>query len=278
MAIELFLKGKKSRSPAPSAESQRLTHDFRSVKNAEDCIRVMQSTGLMSRTGVSDESASVILQICNNLRKDGMELEPNLVGRAAVSAMSDNVTAGRAAVMFSRKDTDFTRLVEQADRSRDEGNYPGAQYHYWRALQLYPSHPAYIVQYAHCLKERGLIEDAFVNYVDAFRFGALAVDVQQHAEFTAERSGHGDVGHLFHASPAQSGDTEARQRELTTRDIKTGVLAFHLEEASVARVAAYLCKYGTREALMSALVQEARFLSAHRDLLLLLKETAGEIR
>ncbi|PYE16587.1 hypothetical protein C7410_12928 [Paraburkholderia silvatlantica] len=176
--------------------------------------------------------------------------------------------------MFSRKDTDFARFVEQADRSRDAGNYPEAQYNYWRALQLYPSHPAYIVQYAHCLKETGLMEDAFVNYVDAFRFGAHAVDVQQHAEFTAGRSGHGDVGHLFLANSS----TDARQHELTIRDIKTGVLAFHLEEPSVTRVAAYLCKYATREALMSALAQEARFLSAHRDLLLLLKETAGEIQ
>ncbi|HVT34626.1 MAG TPA: hypothetical protein VHE37_03535, partial [Nevskiaceae bacterium] len=50
-------------------------------------------------------------------------------------------------------DPEFRDFVRRADAARDLANFNEAEYFYYRALQLYPLHGGYMVQYAHMLKD-----------------------------------------------------------------------------------------------------------------------------
>lgn len=93
------------------------------------------------------------------------------------------------------RDQRFCELVANADRFRDKSAWADAEYNYWRALQLYPYHSGYRIQYAHMLKERQKFADAELHYRSAWALGFPIDEIREHLSFVALRNGH-PVGHL----------------------------------------------------------------------------------
>lgn len=85
-------------------------------------------------------------------------------------------------------DLEFIKLAAQADAARDVRHWGEAEFHYWRALELYPFHSGYRVQYAHVIKEQGKIDWAEVHYRSALAEGAEADLVEEHLQFVARRN------------------------------------------------------------------------------------------
>jgi hypothetical protein len=87
-------------------------------------------------------------------------------------------------------DPDFLGYVGTADRRRDQLSWAEAEYQYFIALQLYPSHSGYVTQYAHCLKEQDKLLDAELCYRSALALGEAPADLWQHIEFVCARQGY----------------------------------------------------------------------------------------
>jgi len=88
------------------------------------------------------------------------------------------------------QDSDFQALITKADRARDLESWRAAEGHYRAAIALYPCHFGYMVQYAHCLKERGKFAAAEIYYRSARALGAPSSDVYEHFAFAAARQGY----------------------------------------------------------------------------------------
>jgi tetratricopeptide (TPR) repeat protein len=86
-------------------------------------------------------------------------------------------------------DGDFLGHAGRADRLRDIRRWEAAEYHYWRAIRLYPLHHGYIVQYAHMLKEQGKLPDAEYQYRNALALGAPVEDTAAHLRAVCARLG-----------------------------------------------------------------------------------------
>ena len=85
-------------------------------------------------------------------------------------------------------DPTFQALAAQADAARDAGHWGEAEYYYWRALELYPFHSGYRIQYAHVIKEQGKFDWAEVHYRSALAEGADAEQIKEHLLFVARRN------------------------------------------------------------------------------------------
>ena len=85
-------------------------------------------------------------------------------------------------------DPEFQTLAAQGDAARDLGRWGEAEYYYWRALELYPFHSGYRIQYAHVIKEQGKLDWAEVHYRSALAEGAEEELVREHLLFVATRN------------------------------------------------------------------------------------------
>lgn len=85
-------------------------------------------------------------------------------------------------------DPEFQTLAAQADAARDLSRWGEAEYFYWRALELYPFHSGYRIQYAHVIKEQGKLDWAEVHYRSALAEGAEEELVGEHLLFVARRN------------------------------------------------------------------------------------------
>jgi hypothetical protein len=133
------------------------------------------------------------------ITKISKKMKPPLEGRKRVSngtraegAENDSLTRGALIALqaaAAAEDTQFRSLIAEGDKARDARDWPQAEYSYWRALQLYPYHQGYRVQYAHMLKERHDFIGAELHYRSALALGMPVEDIKQHLEFTAGRNG-----------------------------------------------------------------------------------------
>lgn len=271
------VKRKRSGNQTPLPEIQRLAEIFRSVRSTDDCLALLAQKDLLDDAGLDASRYELLQSICTAMRKQGLGLEPNLLGRAAAEAILDRRLAGKASNVFGAADTDVQNYIDAADAARDRGDFSSAEFDYWRALQLFPSHAGYLVQYGHCLKERGQHADALVMYLDAHFFGAPKQDVAPHALHVAGAIGkYASVNKILEGdvqSDSGTGQSASMEQALTSRDVRTLIQLIHLRTPSLEEVAHCMCDYASRRALVLALLEKAEFARAHRDLLRMLAET-----
>lgn len=105
------------------------------------------------------------------------------------AAATGRIAAIRLTLAAANHHVDFQALTHEADLLRDQGRSPEAEYKYWQALQLFPLHPGYRVQYAHMLKEQQKYLDAYLQYSFALGAGAPTHDVSEHLLFAAGHAG-----------------------------------------------------------------------------------------
>src|SRR5579863_4920322 len=111
------------------------------------------------------------------------------IARKVLSIVESRREACLSTLHISLVDKEYQDLIKQADGLRDTRRWAEAEFAYWTALQIYPLHRGFIVQYAHCLKEQGKYLDAEANYRTAFALGEVSDDVRSHIEFVARKRG-----------------------------------------------------------------------------------------
>ena len=159
-------------------ENLNLDEAFLSVESINQCVELFHHYKLIGNNDLDIEKIDFLMNLCGRLRKKGLGLEPNIIGRAVAWIVLDRDLAGSVSIRFAKTDTDFHRLTIEADTARDRGDFADAQYFYWQALQLFPFHSNIRVQYAHSLKEQGLMAQALPEYIDAYYFGASKEHVE----------------------------------------------------------------------------------------------------
>jgi tetratricopeptide (TPR) repeat protein len=162
----------------------------------------------------------------------------------------------------SAGDSEFAALVRTADAHRDRREWNPAEDAYWRALNLYPYHFGYRVQYAHMLKEQQKFVDAEVHYRSALAFGASATDVEEHLSYVSRRQGipFKPAGVVGLSSPQA-----ALERTPNIVDIELfSFLFFHETNVDIAEAALLLRKCETCRDVAIALAKSPRFESKSR--------------
>src|SRR5690606_17881980 len=154
--------------------------------------------------------------------------------------------------------------------------FPSAEYSYWLALQLFPNHPGFLVQYAHALKEQGKTLDALIRYLDAFFLGANRSDVQPHAIHTAESTGFRSavLPVLQRSTPGMvPNESSDAPLGIVSTDVMAATKLMHKRTPSKRELVSYMCEAATWPELMLSLMKEKVFSSTHRKLLRLIHET-----
>lgn len=168
-------------------QDRPLSQAFETVRTVEQCVDQLESLNFLSTGRLTAEDVMELERACTEMRTRGMALEPNLLSRAIVRCIPDPRSSGVLSVKLANFDTDWRELVSQADIARNDYAFSDAEYHYWRALDLYPAHHGILLQYAHTLKEQTKWEDALVHYIDTITAGGPRPAVEEHANFVAAR-------------------------------------------------------------------------------------------
>ncbi|KAB7648370.1 hypothetical protein [Polymorphobacter fuscus] len=160
-------------------------------------------------------------------------------------------------------DSEFQTLAASADSARDARRWADAEYHYWRALELYPFHSGYRIQYAHVIKEQGKLDWAEVHYRSAVAEGAQSSLVDEHLLFVAQRNG---------ATFARDSklDLEVAQFEAppTFHDIQTlAWLFWHHSEINAHDALAVLRACASNRDVALAMIRHPRFVEHNRSFL-----------
>jgi tetratricopeptide (TPR) repeat protein len=116
-------------------------------------------------------------------------LEVANAARLMASSIKDPRQLRRIVAGLADIDDEFCLTIQTADAARDNRNWGEAEFHYWRALELFPDHAGYRVQYAHVLKEGGKFLDAEVHYRCAFSQGETGPDISSFIEYTQSKRG-----------------------------------------------------------------------------------------
>lgn len=270
-AINMNLLDKFSRSALPPALPVSLP-DFSAleqVRSLEDCIKIFEAESWIERDGLSEPALLTLLHCCDNMRRRGLGLEPNVIGRAAVRSIYSPRRTGKFCALFGQQDSDFGVLLAQADEKRDNGDLSRAEYLYFRALAFYPGHASALVQYSHMLKDQHKFEDALVHYLDAANYGATPADVVEHALFVAGVLGLKDK-------------VEARLLDVDEcLSLSALRLIYRLlfgHEASTNTLLELMLESRKFEQVVVSLINRSGFRDANRDLLRVVAETARRPR
>lgn len=148
------------------------------------------------------------------------------------------------------------RLRDEADRTRDQGNWHSAELAYAAALNLYPYERSYWVQHGHALKEQGDLAGAEISYRTAIAHGEAAEDLGVHLRFV-----------LHHQSPELEQLPTPTFRAGRLRDQLPGKLDIDMlarifwREAALekADLLVLLREHATFDALVAAMVADSRF-------------------
>lgn len=84
---------------------------------------------------------------------------------------------------IAKHNKSFAKYVSDADRMRDSGQWLEAGNLYAKALEMFPYHSGYWVQYGHVLKEQERFIEAEIAYRSACAFGAAPEDVLEHLQY-----------------------------------------------------------------------------------------------
>ena len=236
------------------------------VRSVGDCLRVFEESGMLDQGFLLEDTVANLHSMCVAMRKKGMAMEPNLIGRAVIQFIVDARQAGAAALRFARQDTDFQGLVAEADMMRDSNDFAKAEYFCWRALTLFPKHPLIYVQYAHALKEQGKAADALVNYLNDLIFGAPMLDVEEHALFVAEKLG---IKSQLEMRLRSSGSLLPSADVIMLHELILGW------SPQVGVVLELMMQHEHAHSIFVELIHEDDFWRANRDLLRFVAETRG---
>lgn len=249
---------------------------FEKVRSEADCLDAFTCKGLFGEAGLDRAALDLLLNVCLTLRTKGMALEPNLIGRAAARNILDRRLAGIASGQFAARDTDFLEIITAADAARERAEYGEAKSRYFQALQMFPFHPGYMLQYGHCLKQLKFLPEALIAYLDAYRFGAAKQEFEIHALDTARLLGRFEqVAHLATKISQPNADKPPTPRalELTSNDVIILTQLFHLTTPSPEDIVSRMCECQSRRELVLVLLNEPPFSKAHRKTLELVAET-----
>ena len=158
---------------------------------------------------------------------------------------------------------EFRQWIESADRARDERRWAEAEWAYFRALQIFPQHPGYHVQYGHVLKEQEKWSDAEVQYRSALAGGAPLRDVEEHLIFVCRRQNFPIKIPERAAAPANW-----MQRAPTAHSVETlAYLFWRVEALSISDQITLLRSCLTCEDVAVAMIEDHRFMQANRAFL-----------
>lgn len=185
--------------------------------------------------------------------------------RQAPRLAASRRAAGAMAVRAAIHDFDFQRLVEQADRARDAAEWRKAAELYREALEPYPDHFGYIVQYAHCLKEQGQLVEAECHYRSALALGEPWRDVQEHLNHVASQQGF--PANFERDAGQDPGDSDPFDALPAKADVELLVFLLLGREPAVGEIVQLLRKHRSVRSLFLAIVEDRSFALANAAVL-----------
>jgi hypothetical protein len=269
-----FNRTKHTNPSTYQANIQELSIIFRSVASTDDCLDLLYNANIINKK-VLIEEIETCEKICENLRSQGLGLEPNLLGRTLANCILDRHLAGSVSLRLAKFDTDFLRLITAADAARDHAAFGEAQYNYWQALELFPAHAGYRLQYAHCLKEQGLIKEALLEYIDAYLYGSSLKDVEPHALFIANNLNQStQVSALFKRQSSQiTFDESSLDCHIARKDVITITLLLLGRHPTLDESIRHMLECNNKRRLVYTLLGGDDFSANHRDTLRLINES-----
>lgn len=211
----------------------------------------------------------------------GAAVQARMLARRLTSMIADRRLAVEATLRLASTDLEFVEFIRAGDLARDAGNWERGEYNYWKALQIYPLHRGYKVQYAHCLKEQGKYYDAELRYREALALGERSGDLIRHLRFIAEMSGHSVSGATL--------DSIAAYWEGGEPYVPLGVPAIGSDIAACGDLLLGRSAWSASEAchlmdqcprlhqVVRAMMKRPEFVQANRELLTLIAETEGAL-
>jgi len=252
-----------------------LAEQARFLRSEQQGLDLLESCGLLQGAGLIDGTEETVLRAVRNLRRQGLGLEPNLLGRAAGRASANLMRCAKNSRVFANEDTDYAEALGEADRARDRREFALAEYGYWKCLVWFPFHSSTLIQYAHTLKEQGKHAEALLRYLDAGLLGAEPADVDQHAKFVADQIGKGGLVEAA-LSGRRKPDCEALMgRPPLSTEVSASKILLHGRTPTTEECVQYVLAASTIEVLILSMLEDSDFRHMHRDLLHLLAERAG---
>ncbi len=150
----------------------------------------------------------------------------------------------------------FRVAVQDADWSRDDGQWQQAEAGYQDALALYPYQRSYWVQSAHAAKEMGDDVRAEIGYRTAIALGEAYPDVREHFEFVMNRQGADPrefPARIYAATDAQDAAPSAPDIALFAR------AAWGDEKVEDAVMQRLLREHKTCDSALAAMMNDERF-------------------
>ena len=173
------------------------------------------------------------------------------------------------------QDPEFTALASAGDAARDGREWSAGEFDYWRALGLYPLHPGYRTQYAHCVKEQEKYAAAEISYRAALALGAPLDDVSEHLTFVAGRLGHSIAINEFTSRPGP----ESPLDEIPTKmDVEFAFTLLTDSGPSEAELLDMLRAQRTIRGVWLRIIADRRFSAANIGLLALLARSSRALR
>jgi hypothetical protein len=199
-----------------------------------------------------------------------MDVVVKILEPALIKTRFDAVTRSQAISLDhagAAIDPEFKKLATQADEARDAGRWGEAEYHYWRALGLYPFHSGYRIQYAHVIKEQGKLDWAEVHYRSALAEGAERDLVDEHLLFVAHQNRSDYV-----SRPQCDLSVAPFDAPPSFHDIQTlAWLFWHDAEINAHDTLALLRKCETNREVVLAMASHDRFVERNRPFLEILR-------
>jgi tetratricopeptide (TPR) repeat protein len=209
------------------------------------------------------------------LLRKGYAADATIWLRTAATVATTRAAAFEISCRAAALDPEFCRLVGEADRFRDGGEWDCSANRYGRALQLYPDHAGYMIQYGHCAKEKGSFESAEIWYrsalsyavhrPSALRHGISLHELMQHLRYSAALLGYNELeGGDPNILPTDPGDCELLNELPTRADVIFTSELLHAHTPDDGRVLMLMRSNKTVEALFLALIKDKLFIQANR--------------
>lgn len=255
----------------------KLIEQFAGIKSIQDCEAAMYTVGCSQNEFVSVEWLLKLKAACKQMRAEGMALEPNLISRTMTRRIAIRSEAGLWSELLGSQDTDFVAILSKADHHRNAREFQQAEYQYWQALELYPRHPGYLVQYAHCLKEQGKWHDALLDYLNSCIYGANIDDLLPHIADTlkhCEDLKKYNTDHLIGLRDAPNQGLSARADK---HDVRSLSKLFTNIQTSNTDTCKYMLSGLSRRDIVIELIRADEFKFMNINLLTLIKEQGSTI-